>query len=74
MNFLLFYLAGWLILAICYFISDKFVEKNRKPNGLLVYESMKFGLFSWLGIIIGGACVLVGLVVSIDVWLTDKLK
>lgn len=74
MNFLLFYLAGWLILAICYFIFDKFVEKNRKPNGLLVYESIKIGLFSWIGIVIGVALLIVALVAGFDEWLTNKLR
>ena len=74
MNYLLFYLAGWLFLGICYFINDKFVEKNRKPNGLVVYESIKIGLFSWLGVIIGIALLIVGLVAGFDEWLTDKLK
>lgn len=74
MNYLLFYLAGFLILAICYFISDRFVEKNRKPNGLLIYESIKVGLFSWLGIVIGLSCIIVALVAGFDEWLTDKLK
>ena len=48
MKILIIYIIGWILFATMWFCLLK-IEKSNKSNPLLIYESIKIGLFSWIG-------------------------
>ena len=74
---LLIYLIGVLILFIGTFIY-KYHEKIQKYKSstikLLIYQSFKFSLLSWIAIIVLFAIMITVIIDNIDEWLTIKLN
>lgn len=73
MEVFFWYLIGVLILGVCYCIYS-YVSDDYDSKKLMVYKSIKFGLLSWVGIIIGFSVICVGIIFCIDKWIEDKLR
>jgi hypothetical protein len=73
MEVLFWYLIGVLILSVCYYIHLYYNDEYNSKK-LMVYKSFKFGLLSWIGIIIGIAFICTGIIFGIDEWIEKKLN
>ena len=69
MKILIIYIIGWILFATIWFCLLK-TRKSNKSNSLLIYESIKTGLFSWIGVI----AMLTYFICRLDEYLTNKLK
>lgn len=69
MKILIIYIIGWILFATIWFYFLK-TTKSNKSNSLLIYESIKMGLFSWIGVI----AMLAYSICILDEYLTNKLK
>lgn len=69
MKILIIYIIGWILFATMWFCLLK-IEKSNKSNPLLIYESIKIGLFSWIGIV----SMLIYFISKLDKYLINKLK
>ena len=71
----LFYLSGWVILSICFYIYKVYIDKDIwTTKKLHCWRSFWHGIFSWFGIIIVGSFLIVGLICAINDWVEDKLN
>ena len=76
-NFLI-YFSGWVIFVICYYIYNICRSKNKYSKKQILYHGIKWGIFSWIGLL---TCV-IGIIVAyisysifrLDDWIEDKLK
>lgn len=74
-EFLTWWLTGWAIMSIAIFVYNVFIYKyNIKSKKLIMYESIKYGVFSWIAIILFGSFLLTYIIVIIDEYLTNKLS
>lgn len=74
-EFLTWWLIGWAIMSIAIFVYNVFIYKyNIKSKKLIMYESIKYGIFSWMAIILFGSFLLTYVIVIIDEYLTKKLS
>ena len=74
-EFLTWWLIGWAIMSIAIFVYNVFIYKyNIKSKKLIMYESIKYGIFSWIAIILFGSFLLTYIIVIIDEYLTNKLS
>ena len=69
MKILIIYIIGWILFATMWFCLLK-IEKSNKSNSLSIYESIKMGLFSWVGVV----AMLIASICILDEYLTNKLK
>jgi hypothetical protein len=77
MEILILYLIGVLILGVSHYIYMICVSKEEilhDSKKLIAYKSFKFGLTSWLGIIIVIAVILTGFISYLDELIEDKLS
>lgn len=84
-EFLIYFLSGWIILSICFYIYLIYIDKSRSifdrhnlSKKQIAYFSFKCGIFSWFGIFFFFVWVLVSVLVLItcfiDNWIYNKLK
>ena len=67
----IYYLIGWLIFSIGYFIyAYKFDEQNKK---LATYHALIYGIVSWLGILFMFVSVIVYGMFTLHKWIENKL-
>lgn len=69
MKILIIYIIGWILFTTIWFCILK-TRKLNKSNSLLIYESIKIGLFSWIGVV----SMLIYFISRLDKYLTNKLK
>lgn len=74
MNVLLIYLSGWFLLSILYYLFEKYLNRSMDSKKLIIYKSIKFGLFSWFGIICSIALIFAWLISELDDYIERKLK
>ena len=75
MEFLYFWILGWLIWAIGYYIYKLYISKTVILNKrLIIWRGFKSGIISWIGIIVMFSCVIVFCICKIDDWVEDKLS
>ena len=86
----LIYLLGWVVFIICHYIYWVYINKdgsytykyNRQKNKkLILYNGLKWGVFSWVGLIFCIVAFIVGAIIygileiiSLDEYIEDKLK
>lgn len=71
---LLFWLIGWFIFSIGYYIYKLYINKTYLPKCLLVWRSFKYGILSWFGIVFIVSYTLTGYLFKIDELIENKLK
>ncbi len=77
MSCTLFYFIGFAIMFIGYYIyaagscENMHIKLNKK---LAIYNGLKFGVSSWLGVILCACLLFTSLIMSLDQWIESKLK
>ena len=72
---LLFWLFGWLLLSIGYFIYKIYIDKDHKVTKKVhAWRAFWIGFWSWIGIIFIFSFAIVGIVTMINEWIEDKLN
>lgn len=74
MNGLIFWLIGWVLLSIGYYVFNVYTDKNRLTKKLIAWRSFWTGIFSWAGIIILFAIGCVACIITFNDWVEDKLS
>lgn len=74
LQFLIFWIIGWTIYSIGYYIYDVYIDKNNTSKKLLAYNAFKFGIWSWLGIMIIITFGVIMILANIDEKISNKLK
>lgn len=75
MKTLLIYLFGWFLFSACYYIYNVYFNNdNSDSKKLIMYNAFKFGLCSWVGIIFMISASITYCIISIDNYITNKLK
>lgn len=72
--FLLFWVIGWFIYSIGYYIYEVYIDKSNTSKKLIVYNAFKYGIWSWFGIMIIITFGFILLLAYIDEKISDKLK
>ena len=72
--FFIFWLIGWAIYSIGYYIYDVYIDKNNTSKKLLAYNAFKLGIWSWIGITIIITFWFIMVLVNIDEKISNKLK
>ena len=72
--FLIFWIIGWAIYSIGYYIYDVYIDKNNTSKKLLAYNAFKNGILSWFGIMVIIIFTFIMLLVKIDENISNKLK
>ena len=75
MEFLYFWILGWLIWAIGYYIYESYISETFIPNKrLIIWRGFKSGVISWIGIMFVFGYVTAFCLNKIDDWVEDKLR
>ena len=75
MEILLIWILGWILLGLSFYIYNVYINRNYNESiKLIIYKSIKFGLWSWFGIIFMIAFGIVMIITSIDNYITEKLN
>ena len=75
MEILLTYFLGWFLFSVSYYIYNVYIDRNKfESKKLIMYDAFKFGLWSWIGIILIVAFCIVMIIVNIDEYITEKLN
>lgn len=77
MEAFIWYIIGWLILSISYYIYLRCIDREETlydSKKLIAYKSFKVGILSWVGIIILIAILIVVGMFAIDSWIEEKLS
>ncbi len=75
MNALGFWLLGWILLSIGYFIYNVYIAKDMSVNKKVhAWRAFWTGIFSWIGIIFVIAFVVVGYFAIFMDWVEEKLN
>lgn len=75
MDILLFWLFGWVLFFVGYIIYNKYIVGHNEPiTKLMVYEGIKYGMWSWIGIAIMVVFFIIMLITAVDEWLTEKFS
>lgn len=75
MDILLFWLFGWVLFFVGYIIYNKYIDGHNEPiTKLMVYEGIKYGMWSWIAIAIMVVFFIIMLITAIDEWLTEKFS
>ena len=72
--FLISWIIGWIIYSIGYYIYEVYIDKSNTSKKLIIYNAFKFGIWSWLGIIIIITFGFIMLLANIDEKISNKLK
>lgn len=74
-SILIFWIVGWVILSIGYYIYKLYIDKTTIPNKrLFIWKSFKYGIFSWIGIIFIFSYMITFYLYNINDWIENKLK
>ncbi len=73
MTGILIYLLGCIIVYICNTVYE-LCQNTNKSVKLILYDSFKISLFSWVTIIVVISCSLTYLLINIDEYITNKLE
>ena len=73
MTGILIYLLGCIIVYICNTVYELYQNTNKSVK-LILYDSFKISLFSWITIIIILSCGITWLILNIDEYITNKLE
>lgn len=69
-----FWISGWILLSVGYFIYKWYYERNlNMAKKLVIYKSFKYGIFSWIGIFFMLGFLIAMSVAMLDDRITDKL-
>ena len=72
---LLFWLFGWLLLSIGFFVYKTYIDKsNTATVKLNVWRSFWNGALSWIGILFFFIVLVVASIILINDWIEDKLS
>lgn len=72
---LLFWLSGWLLLSIGYFVYKVAIDNDHKVTKKVhVWRAFWTGFWSWIGIIFIFAFLMVGGIALFNDWVEDKLN
>ena len=75
MNVFLFWLIGWFILSIGYYIWKVYIDKDMgKTKKLHAWHAFWIGIWSWIGIIVIIAISIVYGIAIINDWIEEKLS
>ena len=83
----LIYLLGWIVFIICHYIYWVYLNKDgsytykwscQKNKKLILYNGLKWGIFSWVGLFFCIVAFIVGAIIygliSLDEYIENKLK
>lgn len=70
----LFYVSGCVTFIVFYFLYTKFVVKQKASNKLILYRSLKYGIFSWFAVLFMLVLVLVGWIYYLLFTLDEKIE
>ena len=72
---LLFWLSGWLLLSIGYFVCKVFIDKDYKVTKKVhAWRAFWTGIWSWLGILLFFIVLIAGCTIEINDWVERKLN
>jgi len=72
---LLFWLFGWLLLSIGYFIYKVYIDKDHTVTTKVhAWRAFWAGFWSWIGIFFVFVFVIVGITAMINDWVEEKLS
>lgn len=72
---ILFWLSGWLLLSIGYFVYKVFIDKDYKVTKKVhVWRAFWAGFWSWLGILLFFIVLIAGCTIEINDWVEHKLN
>ena len=72
---LLFWLFGWLLLSIGYFIYKVYIDKDHKVTAKVhAWRAFWTGFWSWIGIFFVFVFVIVDITAMINDWVEEKLS
>lgn len=75
MEILLTYFLGWFLFSVGYYIYNVYIDRNKSESKkLIIYDAVKFGLWSWVGIILMVAFGIVMIIAGIDEYISEKLN
>ena len=75
MEILLIYFLGWFLFSVGYYIYNIYIDRNKfESKKLIMYDAFKFGLWSWIGIILIVIFGIVMIIVDIDEYISKKLN
>lgn len=75
MEILLTYFLGWFLFSVGYYIYNVYIDRNKSESKkLIMYDAVKFGLWSWVGIILMVTFGIVMIIVGIDEYISEKLN
>jgi hypothetical protein len=72
MEALFWYLIGWLIFSIGYFIYA--IKEDKENKKLAIYHSLIYGVVSWLGILFIFVMCIVSGMFTLNEWIENKLS
>ena len=73
MDGFIYYLFGWLIFSIGFYIYKVYIEKDNSNKKLIIYRSCIFGIVSWLGILFAITTLIVVGMFTLNEWIENKL-
>ena len=75
MEILLIYFLGWFLFSVGYYIYNVYIDRNKSESKkLIMYDAFKFGLWSWIGIILMMTFGIVMIIAGIDEYISEKLN
>ena len=75
MEILLTYFLGWFLFSVGYYIYNVYIDRNKSESKkLITYDAFKFGLWSWIGIILMMTFGIVMIIAGIDEYISEKLN
>ena len=75
MMYLIFWLIGWLIMSIGYYVYKVYIDKDTKVNKKVhAWRAFWSGMLSWIGIFFTISFFIVGCITMLDDWVENKLS
>lgn len=75
MEGLIFWLIGWVLYSVGYYLYEVYAEKPTKVNKkLIIYHAFIYGVASWLGILFIFVMCIVGGIFALHEWIEKKLS
>ena len=72
---IVFWLIGWIILSLGYYICNIKDLKNKAiTKKLHVWRAFWYGIFSWIGIIFWVILFIVGAIFEVNDWIENNLN
>ena len=75
MELLVIYLIGWVLFSVSYYVHEVYGLKNVWPTKkYIAYNAFKYGIASWIGIIVVLAGLIVYYISVLDEYIEEKLS